>query len=378
MLVCRDAHAALTGAEHPQFQRMYIARLDGSGIRNLQPFSLRPSALNVFAGDNGSGKSSLLEVLHVLATGKSFRGSRVDGAIQHGKESLTLFALGVDPEGIEHRCGYQKARSQEPVIRIDGEPAGLGDIASALPVRFIGPGSEELLEGEPSIRRGFLDWILFHVEHGYLTLWRRANRALAQRNTLLKQRASPAALQVWTRELAESSQRIADLRQAALVDLKAALAPLLARFSFTESIDIQYARTAMPETDTDWLELETRERDLGYSLFGFQRDDLRIRVSGGMARDILSRGQRKSLVYALLLAEAALVRGKTGKISVLLLDDLCSELDKNNAAQVLALVLETGMQAFITVLNPADLDGLLPTPVERQLFHVEHGRVWPA
>ena len=171
---------------------------------------------------------------------------------------------------------------------------------------------------------------------------------------------------------------IAGLRQSALAWLLAELTPLLPRFSFMDSIDIQYVKTALPEGDMGWLELEARERELGYSLFGFQRDDLRIRVAGGMARDILSRGQRKALVYALLLAEAALVRRKTGKISVLLLDDLCSELDKNNAGQVLALVLETGMQAFITVLEPSDLDGLLPAFTERQLFHVEHGKVWPA
>jgi DNA replication and repair protein RecF len=357
---------------------VYITRLDGSGLRNLQPFSLRPAALNVLAGDNGSGKSSTLEALHLLATGKSFRSNRADGAIQHGLPEFTLFAQGMEPEGSEHRYGYRKAKGSEPEIRIDGNSASLGEIAAALPVRFIGPGSEELLEGEPAVRRGFLDWVLFHVEHGYLMLWRRANRALAQRNTLLKQRASPAALQVWTRELAEASTRIAELRQKALDDLKETLGPLLPRFSFMDSIDIQYVSTALPESEEDWLDLESRERDLGYSLFGFQRDDLRIRVSGGLARDILSRGQRKALVYALLLAEAALVRRKTGKISVLLLDDLCSELDKNNATQVLALVLETGMQAFITVLNPEDLRGLLPANVERQLFHVEHGLVQPA
>lgn len=357
---------------------MYIARLDGAGLRNLQPFSLRPGQLNVLTGDNGSGKSSTLEALHLLATGRSFRSQRADGAIQHGLVEFTLFALGCEPDGREHRFGYRKAKAAEPEIRIDGEVAGLGDIAAALPVRFIGPGSEELLEGEPAVRRGFLDWILFHVEHGYLSLWRRANRALAQRNALLKQRAGTASLRPWSRELAESSTRIAALRQEALEDLKSEMATLLARFDFMASIDLQYARTAVPESDEHWQDLETRERELGYSLFGFQRDDLRIRVAGGMARDILSRGQRKALVYALLLAEAALVRRKTGKISVLLLDDLCSELDKNNAGQVLTLVLETGMQAFITALNPADLEDLLPAGSARQLFHVEHGVVRPS
>ena len=354
---------------------MFIARLDGSGLRNLQPFSLRPALLNVLVGDNGSGKSSLLEALHVLAAGRSFRSNRVDGAVQHGLPELTLFAQGRDQDGQDHRYGYRKAKGNEAEIRIDGDGASLGEIAAALPVRFIGPGSEELLEGEPAIRRGFLDWILFHVEHDYLVLWRRANRALSQRNALLKQRASPASLQTWTRELADASARIAELRSTALVGLQAELGPLLTRFSFMDTIDIQYARTAVPQTDADWLELESRERDLGYSLFGFQRDDLRIRVAGGLARDVLSRGQRKALVYALLLAEAALVRRKTGKISVLLLDDLCSELDKGNAAQVLALVLDTGMQAFITALDPSDLDGLLPTQVERNMFHVEQGAI---
>lgn len=356
---------------------MYIARLDGSGLRNLQPFSLQPGQLNVLAGDNGSGKSSTLEALHLLATGRSFRGNKVDGAIAHGLPELTLFALGREPEGREHRYGYRKPRGDEPEIRVDGESAGLGDIAAALPVRFIGPGSEELLEGEPAIRRGFLDWILFHVEQSYLGLWRRANRALAQRNALLKQRAAPAALKPWTRELAEASDRIAELRQSALTDLQAELGPLLPCFAFIEAISLQYARTSQPATDADWQELEIRERELGYSLFGFQRDDLRIRVAEGPVRDILSRGQRKVLVYALLLAEAALVRRKTGKISVLLLDDLCSELDNNNAAQVLRLVLDTGMQAFISVLDPHDLDGLLPAEAGQRVFHVEHGAIRP-
>lgn len=356
---------------------MYITRLDGSGLRNLQPFSLRAAQLNVLAGGNGSGKSSSLEALHLLATGRSFRGSRVDGAIAHGQDTLTLFAAGRDLDGREHRYGYRKVKGQEPEIRVDGEGAGLGEIAAALPVRFIGPGSEELLEGEPAVRRGFLDWILFHVEQSYLGLWRRANRALAQRNALLKQRASPASLRTWTRELAEVSGRIASLRQAALAELEAELATLLPRFAFMDSISLHYARTAQPEDDAGWLELETRERELGYSLFGYQRDDLRLRVAGGMAKDILSRGQKKVLVYVLLLAEAALVRRKTGKISVLLLDDLCSELDKNNAGQVLALVLETGMQAFISVLNSHDLDDLLPADTGRQMFHVEQGALRP-
>lgn len=354
---------------------MLIARLEGSGMRNLQPFSCRPTSFNVLFGDNGSGKSSALEALHVLATGRSFRSKRVDGVIRHGEAALTLFALGCGQAGDEHRYGYRKARGAEPETRVDGEAASLGEIAAALPVRFIGPGSETLLEGEPAERRGFLDWILFHVEPGYLQLWRRANRALAQRNALLRQRAASAAIRPWTRELAEASDRIAGLRQSALAELEAELTPLLPRFAFMAAISLQYVRSALPETDAQWLEQEARERDLGYSLCGFQRDDLRIRTADGAARELLSRGQKKALIYALLLAEAALVRRKTGKISVLLLDDLCSELDRHNATQVLRLVLDTGMQAFVTVLNPSDLDGLLPATAERTMFHVEQGEI---
>ena len=120
---------------------MYIARLDGTGLRNLQPFSFQPAQLNVLAGDNGSGKSSTLEALHILATGRSFRGSKVDGAIGHGLPEMTLFAVGREPAGREHRYGYRKARGDDPETRIDGLTASLGDIAAALPVRFIGPGS---------------------------------------------------------------------------------------------------------------------------------------------------------------------------------------------------------------------------------------------
>jgi DNA replication and repair protein RecF len=352
---------------------MQIQRLDGSWLRNLQPFSLRPALLNLLVGENGSGKSSSLEAIHLLATGRSFRGGRADGAICHGQPALTLFLAGVESDGRERRVGYRKPRSQDAEIRLDGEDASLGDIAAVLPVRFMGPGSEELLEGEPAQRRAFLDWILFHVEHSYLDLWRRGNRALAQRNALLRARAAPALLRPWTRELVEASTTIAAMRRQALVWLAGYLDPLLARFAFADSVTLAYHAAPLPETDADWAELEARERDNGYSLFGFQRDDLRIRVADGMARDILSRGQKKVLVYALQLAEAALVRAKTGKISVLLLDDLCSELDRNNAALVLGLVVETGMQAFITALNKKELDGLLPP--DCRMFHVEHGRI---
>lgn len=357
---------------------MFIAKLEGAGLRNLQPFALQLTLLNVLSGDNGSGKTSALEALHVLATGRSFRSKRIDGAISHAENTLTLFAMGCEPDaGLTHRYGYRKTRGGEVDIRVDGTAASLSEMAAALPVRFIGPGSEELLEGEPAARRAFLDWILFHVEPGYLQLWRRANRALAQRNALLKQRAASATLRPWTVELAEASAQIAALRSAALTDLEAELSPLLPAFSFMEEIGLMYVRSPMPETAEAWLALELRERELGYSLCGYQRDDLRIRVPEGAARDLLSRGQKKVLVYALLLAEAALVRRKTGKISVLLLDDLCSELDQRNAAEVLRLVLATGMQAFITALSPDELDGLLPAAAGRSMFHVEHGDIRP-
>ena len=147
--------------------------------------------LNVIAGLNASGKTSLLEALFVLGRGTSFRSSKVDAAIRFGADQFTVFgSLGQRAAG---RVGVSVSRSNGLSIRIDGRSGTRAELVSSVPVQVLEPASHELINGPPSVRRQFLDWSVFHVEQLFLEAWQQYRRALQQRNAALKQYSSESA-----------------------------------------------------------------------------------------------------------------------------------------------------------------------------------------
>ena len=154
-----------------------VNQLQITNFRNLAEVSISPcKSLNLVYGANGSGKTSFLEALHVLATGKSFRSSLVDPLIREGEKSATVFTTTTD----QNKIGLTRSRGQKHQLRLNEENQRNWDqVARLLPIQVLDATSFELLEGGPKTRRRFMDWGVFHVEPSFLEHWRRASKSIA-------------------------------------------------------------------------------------------------------------------------------------------------------------------------------------------------------
>ncbi len=358
---------------------MHVTRLQVSGVRRLAEVELRPApGINLITGDNGAGKTSLLEALHLLAYGRSFRGRVRDGLIRTGSDAVEVFAEWREETPSRARRAGLRHSGQRWEGRLDGQPVGqLGELCAALAVVTFEPGSHALVTGGGEPRRRLVDWGLFHVEPDFLALWRRYARALKQRNALLKARVRDQQLDVWDHELAEAGEPLTRRRQAYLDDLEPVLeamagelAPALGRASLF--FQPGWSRDSLSLADAL---LVARDRDLanGFTSVGPHRADWRIDYAALPGRETLSRGQAKLTALAVLLAQAERHAVACGDWPVVALDDLASELDRHHQRRVLERLLASGAQVFITgTESPAALPAL-EAPV--RMFHVEQGKV---
>jgi len=360
---------------------MQIRRLTLHQLRRFDAVELLPQAgVNLLTGDNGAGKTTVLEALHVMAYGRSFRGRVRDGLIRQGQEALEIFVeWDQKREGLDdqrRRAGLRHS-GQAWSGRLDGEDVTqLGNLCAALAVVTFEPGSHALVSGGGEPRRRFLDWGLFHVEPDFLGLWRRYSRALKQRNALLKQGGPPRMLDTWDHELAESGEPLTRRRMAYLerlqertISLAAELAPQLGIHSMVLSPG--WRRHDVSLADALLLARE-RDRHAGYTSVGPHRADWSVGFDAIPGREALSRGQAKLTALACLLAQAEDYAVQRQQWPVIALDDLSSELDRTHQARVLERLLAGPAQIFITATEtPAALAGR--TDISR--FHVEHAQV---
>ncbi len=358
---------------------MKIVRLTVSGLRRFTSVEVEPGpTLNLITGDNGAGKTSLLEALHLMAYGRSFRGRVRDGLIQTGADAVEVFVEWTEGKERRLRRAGLRHAGQSWVGRLDGENvAQLGELCAALAVVSFEPGSHALITGGGETRRRFVDWGLFHVEPGFLPLWRRYARALKQRNALLKSGRVGQQLDAWDRELAEAGEPITQYRRQYLEHLQTRLlcvAGELVPALGASSIEFQPGWRSHELSLSDALLLaRDRDRSLGYTTLGPHRADWRIDYAAHPNRESLSRGQAKLSALSVLLAQAEDYAQRRGEWPIIALDDLASELDGNHQQRVLGRLLDSGAQLFVTgTAPPAALD---PLSVKATLFHVEQGQI---
>lgn len=357
---------------------MRLTALDIRDVRIIEAAAIEPApGMNLVTGANGAGKTSLLEAIHLLATGRSFAATRPTRMVRNGAGPLRVVArLRSEGGGAVHRLGIERAASGPARMRVDGGPAErLADMARMLPLVAIHPESHRLVGGPPEERRRLLDLGLFHVEPSFHSTWQRYRRALAQRNVLVRRRAADAELDPWDRELAAAGEALDRLRRdyvAALLAEVGALEPAL--LDSTGEVGLVYR----PGWGGDGGYYEAlrrtraRDREQHATTVGPHRADLVIRAGGGDVRQRVSRGQQKLLVYLIRLAQARQL-GASGEPCVLLLDDLAAELDQPRRERVTATALALGLQVFVTAVDPEAVP--LPPETARGLFHVERGRV---
>ncbi|QKT03627.1 DNA replication/repair protein RecF [Ectothiorhodospiraceae bacterium 2226] len=352
---------------------MTLQRLVVRDVRNLAHVELRPgSGLNLIVGHNASGKTSLLEAVHLLGLGRSFRTTQLRAIIRYGQATLTVFGEVAEPTGGLTTLGIEKSL-ENTRIKVQGAvAASAAALAERLPVVVLDPHSHALLEQGPRLRRQFLDWGAFHVEHGFLEHWQRYQRALRQRNAALRTgRMREAA--AWEPELAQSGEAVAAARAHYAEAAARTIERTASELAGLDELVFSYQRGWASERALLSSLEQGREgdRELGHTRQGPHRADLVIRWGGQPVAQALSRGQQKTLVAAMRLAQVRLLHERSGPRCVVLADDLAAELDPGHRRQVLDALLASGAQVFVTATEV----GVIPVPdAEVRTFHVEHGQ----
>jgi DNA replication and repair protein RecF len=357
---------------------MHLTELQGANLRCFAEFSLTPvPGVNLLLGENGAGKTSIIEAIHILGYGRSFRGRIRDGLIKQGAAALQITTRWQDGHGGSHQAGLQHSGNEWQARQDGADVDNLGQFCSHFPVLSFEPGSHALISGPAENRRRFLDWALFHVEPEFFSQWRRFNRALKQRNALLKAQPSAETLAAWDHEFAESGEAIHYYRQRYLDALNPVFQNICRDFlpeggAATLAYAAGWRQPQMSLLDALRL---NRDRDLqtGFCNVGPHRADWQATLNGQLQQEHFSRGQAKLLALSALLAQAQKFVAEKGFWPLLCFDDLASELDSGHFRRVLRWL--SGSQAQIWISGTEDQPAYTENFSVIQRFHVEHGRI---
>jgi DNA replication and repair protein RecF len=348
---------------------MSLLDLEVDDLRCVQraALTLHPH-VNLILGPNGSGKTSLLEAIYLLGRGRSFRTRHTERLIRIGAGRLQVLGRLVDAPVATLGVGCTREGGVE--ARMDRRsPKSLAELAQALPVQVLDPGIHRLIEEGPSFRRRWLDWGVFHVEPGFVSLWTDYTQALRQRNAALKQRLDPSP---WNQEMIRTGERMAESRARTIEALQPywvqTTQSLLGRPVTLGFYRGWSTERTLAELLNHHAELD---RERGTTVFGPHRFDVTLKAEGRSARDVLSRGQQKLLGASLSLAMAKLVGGEARRPALLLLDDPAAELDAERTQALVREIHSLRGQLVITALPGHDASLVPPDRV----FHVEQGRV---
>ncbi|WP_221075441.1 DNA replication/repair protein RecF [Agarivorans aestuarii] len=349
---------------------MQIQSLGLQNFRNIKSANLVPNPkLNVILGQNGSGKTSVLEAIYYLGFGRSFRSNRPSKVITYQQDSFVVFAQ-LD----EHKIGLQKFKGGDTALRINKETIrSQAVLASLLPLQILHPEGYGLVDGSPKHRRAYLDWGVFHVEHQFHVAWQNYKRILKQRNALLKQTRQYQDLQFWDKQLVELALVVSEQRKKYVESIRDTLVKLVTEFLPEYQFDMTFYQGWDDKAALEDLLKQSFERDrlLGYTQYGPHKADLKFKFDGINAVDVISRGQLKLFVCALILAQGQHAQQTSGKKTVYLIDDFAAELDMSKRQLLAKCLQHNGSQVFVSAIEEQMLDGF---DLEGcTMFHVEHG-----
>jgi DNA replication and repair protein RecF len=351
---------------------MTLAALRVENLRIVRSAQLQlEPGLNLIAGANGSGKTSLLEGIFLLGRGRSFRTRQTERLVTQGTPGLLVFGQTRSPD---HRLGLEYTPAGGTVARIDGRsPDSLAELPANFFVEVIDPEIHRLISGAPADRRRWLDWGVFHVEPGFLDHWLRYSRALKQRNAALRSGGDPRP---WTGELVLHGERIALQRQSWLESLQPLWAATVEQLSGLPVQLVNQRGWSLQHAGLgDALEeASQRDRQRGTTTVGPHRADIALRVGGVTAREVLSRGQQKLVAAAMVIALLRRLRELGEQTPTLLLDDPAAELDSARLGNFVSLVRSLEGQLVVTTLQ--DSSDIFGRP--DRVFHVERGGVGTA
>lgn len=362
---------------------MILKRISILNYKNLEQVELSFSPkLNCFFGQNGMGKTNLLDAVYFLSFCKS-AGNPIDSQnICHDADFFVIqgFYEAADGTPEEIYCGM-KRRQKKQFKRNKKEYTRLSDHIGFLPLVMVSPADSELIAGGSDERRRFMDVVISQYDKEYLDALIRYNKALVQRNTLLKseQPVEEELFLVWEEMMAQAGEVVFRKREAFIREF----IPIFQSFySFIsqdrEKVGLSYDSHAR---DASLLEVlkESRARDqiMGYSLRGVHKDELNMLLGDFLIKREGSQGQNKTYLVALKLAQFDFLKRTGTTVPLLLLDDIFDKLDASRVEQIIKLVAGDSFgQIFITDTNREHLDRILhKVGSDYKMFRVEQGTV---
>ena len=360
---------------------MYLKKLSLINFKNIREENLefRPG-INCFVGDNGAGKTNVIDAVYFLSMCKSSLAMTDGQNMRHGSDFFLLDGQYLTDEGRSESVVCAFARKGGKTLKRNGkEYERLSDHVGLIPVVIVSPADTMLISDAADERRRYLNGFISQLDRAYLQALVRYNAVLGERNRLLKISRDEQMLCIYDRQLVEQGGIIHRKRS----EIAALLEPEVARYyrhlsSDREQVTLEY-RSELNDTPFEELLLKSREKDFvnGFTTAGIHRDDLVLRIGGYPLRKYGSQGQQKSFLIALKLAQYALVAQAKGEKPILLLDDLFDKLDAGRVEQLIRLVGDDGFgQIFITDCNPTRLRTILDkTGDDYSLFTVENGGI---
>jgi DNA replication and repair protein RecF len=364
---------------------MYLRTLSVVNFKNIREALIECSPkLNAFIGDNGAGKTNLLDALYSLSFSKSFFTAVDQLNILHGETYFMLqgkYNRNDEDDTIVY--GFQSGLKKQ--LKRNGKLyKRLSDHIGYYPLVMISPSDSQLITGGSEERRKFMDGVISQFRMEYLHDLLRYNRVLVQRNNLLKQ-ASAAGfpdedmIPVYDEELISCGERIYEARKVFVGEL----IPVFQRYySFisgdNEKVGLSYQSDLSGASFSDLLS-ESRNKDLAaqFTTTGIHKDDLQLLLEGYPLKKLGSQGQQKSYLVALKMAQFEFIRMMSGLKPILLMDDIFDKLDKNRVEKIVRMVSEDQFgQIFITDTNREHLDAILRNIAQDyRIFLVKRGRV---
>jgi len=366
-------------------------KIKGEGVRNLHPFTIQPAEkLSFFCGENGAGKTSLLEAVCFLSTGRSFRGKSPDAFINSEISKCTLFGEWAHQQSL-YRIGLQRDRSNNLINQINSaKQKNLATNNSLLAVKVLTPDLFSVVAGKAEQRRNLLDWPLFHVEHVFRKAKKDASRVIKQRNASLRQAKQQGLtgqrkeqIEAWDVQLIALSETLHEFRLAAAQRLQTRLFNLSGepgKWITQQNLNVKYQPGWPKAKQLQQALADSLERDIqkGYTHVGPHRFDLTLYTDNAAAAEVFSRGELKTLAVASQLCQIQRLVDEKQQV-VVLLDDLFAELDNTHSTWCLEQLSRLGgVQSFITGIN-------IPNAIKERFsgkgmgwFHVEHGRITTA
>ena len=360
---------------------MFIRRLLLSNFKNITSAEIEFSpGINCIYGNNGEGKTNLLDAVYYLSMTKSFLQSSDKFTYTYGSDEATLCGF-YSIDGGEEKVAISVKKSGEKVVKKNDKPySRISEHIGRLPVVVISPSDTSLIQDSGEERRRFMNIVLSQTDPKYLSAVQSYNRALAQRNKLLKLDAAPSEilLEAFSGALHRDGEYIYKQREALAVELNHLITEFYNELSDgKEEVSLNYSSDLQRGGMTELLKgVYNRDLALRYTSVGIQRDDFDFQMNGYPLKKGASQGQQKTFLISLKLAQLSMMKKRYGFSPILLLDDVFDKLDIRRVELLIKMVSDEGFgQLFITDSNKVRISDLVKSiKSESKFFTVTNGQ----